>query len=185
MFAGDDAWGMDADFRQPTDRREEARHLRALERITADMERRRLVHLRRCGARRHRDGRPCRVPVPPGGRCRVHGGASTGPNTADGRQRCKDAARRRWEVWRVGVEALRAEGLCGAPIKGGELCRRPVWSKRFRRCVLHRRVRTGPKTGAGRDRIAQAQTRRWAIWQKTRSTTTNADPDGHGASYHR
>ena len=49
----------------------------------------------RCGAKRKRDGRPCMAPVvwndvlnaPRNGRCRMHGGASTGPKTAEGRAR--------------------------------------------------------------------------------------------------
>jgi len=36
----------------------------------------------RCGARRKRDGRPCQGPAMRNGRCRVHGGLSTGPKTA-------------------------------------------------------------------------------------------------------
>ena len=49
----------------------------------------------RCGAKCKRDGQPCRAPVfwdnerdaPRNGRCRLHGGASTGPRTAKGRAR--------------------------------------------------------------------------------------------------
>ena len=37
----------------------------------------------RCGART-RSGNPCRSPAMPNGRCRMHGGASTGPRTAEG-----------------------------------------------------------------------------------------------------
>lgn len=62
----------------------------------------------RCGARcRSRDGAPCRAPVVidrlANGtvrvrkRCRMHGGLSTGPRTEEGRRRCAEAARRRWE----------------------------------------------------------------------------------------
>ena len=47
----------------------------------------------RCGAKRKRDGKPCEAPVvwdderdaPRNGRCRVHGGCSTGPRTSEGR----------------------------------------------------------------------------------------------------
>lgn len=40
----------------------------------------------RCGARRHRDGRPCQAKPEPGkDRCRFHGGRSTGPRTEEGR----------------------------------------------------------------------------------------------------
>ena len=49
----------------------------------------------RCGARCKRDGAPCKAPVvwdkerdaPRNGRCRMHGGLSTGPKTAEGRAR--------------------------------------------------------------------------------------------------
>ncbi len=49
----------------------------------------------RCGAKRKRDGKPCRAPVvwdvdrdaPRNGRCKMHGGASTGPKTPEGRAR--------------------------------------------------------------------------------------------------
>lgn len=41
-----------------------------------------------CGARRHRDGQPCRTLSEPGKRrCKWHGGASTGPRTAAGKAR--------------------------------------------------------------------------------------------------
>lgn len=41
-----------------------------------------------CGAKRHRDGRPCQALSEPGKRrCRFHGGRSTGPRTADGKAR--------------------------------------------------------------------------------------------------
>lgn len=41
----------------------------------------------RCNARcSTRDGKPCRaLKVPGGARCRMHGGLSTGPKTAEGR----------------------------------------------------------------------------------------------------
>ncbi len=39
----------------------------------------------RCGARRKRDGEPCEAAALHNGRCRYHGGLSTGPKTPDGR----------------------------------------------------------------------------------------------------
>ena len=45
----------------------------------------------RCGARRKRTGEPCRAPAMSNGRCHKHGGASTGPRTAEGRERCRAA----------------------------------------------------------------------------------------------
>ena len=44
----------------------------------------------RCGART-RGGSPCQGPVMPNGRCRMHGGASTGPRTAEGMARMRAA----------------------------------------------------------------------------------------------
>lgn len=39
-----------------------------------------------CGARRHRDGQPCRAKCEPGKRrCKWHGGCSTGPRTPEGK----------------------------------------------------------------------------------------------------
>jgi len=49
----------------------------------------------RCGARR-RNGRPCRCePMPGKRRCRLHGGASTGPKTEAGREAIRESNRRR------------------------------------------------------------------------------------------
>ena len=44
-----------------------------------------------CGART-KNGHFCRLPAGPNSRCRFHGGASTGPRTADGRRACALAA---------------------------------------------------------------------------------------------
>jgi hypothetical protein len=44
----------------------------------------------RCGART-RAGLACKGPAMHNGRCRMHGGASTGPRTAEGLQRIKQA----------------------------------------------------------------------------------------------
>jgi hypothetical protein len=44
----------------------------------------------RCGAKT-RQGTPCRAPGMRNGRCRLHGGASTGPRTAEGLERCRRA----------------------------------------------------------------------------------------------
>ena len=40
----------------------------------------------RCGARTG-TGKPCQSPAMPNGRCRMHGGCSTGPRTAEGLSR--------------------------------------------------------------------------------------------------
>ena len=44
----------------------------------------------RCRART-RAGHPCRTPAMRNGRCRMHGGASTGPRTPEGLERCRMA----------------------------------------------------------------------------------------------
>jgi len=44
----------------------------------------------RCGART-RGGCSCRQPAMANGRCRLHGGLSTGPRTPEGRERCRRA----------------------------------------------------------------------------------------------
>lgn len=49
----------------------------------------------RCGAQTRR-GAPCFARALPNGRCRNHGGCSTGPRTPEGRQRIAEAQRKRW-----------------------------------------------------------------------------------------
>jgi len=54
---------------------------------------------RKCGAKT-RHGTPCQMkPVSRSRRCRLHGGLSTGPKTAEGRERIAEAQRRRWAAW--------------------------------------------------------------------------------------
>lgn len=50
---------------------------------------------------------------------------------------------------------------CGAKTKTGEPCLEPVVPG-TRRCRLHGGLSTGPKTTAGRERVRQAQLKRWA-----------------------
>jgi hypothetical protein len=45
----------------------------------------------RCGARNRR-GTPCQCPAMWNGRCRLHGGLSTGPKTHEGLERIRQAA---------------------------------------------------------------------------------------------
>ena len=59
----------------------------------------------RCGART-RAGDCCRQPAMRNGRCRMHGGLSTGPRTAEGRARCA-AARRTHGLYSAETIALR------------------------------------------------------------------------------
>jgi hypothetical protein len=57
----------------------------------------------RCGARR-RDGGKCQAPAMPNGRCRMHGGRSTGPRSAEGLERSRKAR------WRHGHYSAQAKG---------------------------------------------------------------------------
>jgi hypothetical protein len=61
----------------------------------------------RCGAKR-RDGEPCRGAAMPNGRCRMHGGPSTGPRTVEGLARSSRAG---WKhgYYSAGSKAARAE----------------------------------------------------------------------------
>ena len=66
----------------------------------------------RCGARTRRGGGgPCRQPAMANGRCRLHGGASTGPRTAEGLERLR-AARTRHGAY--GRQARQVRGLLRA-----------------------------------------------------------------------
>ena len=85
---------------------------------------------RRCGART-RTGECCRQPAMRNGRCRMHGGLSTGPRTAEGRARCA-AARRTHGFYSAEMVALRRTGAA--------LCRRMdglIASLRIRRTAGH------------------------------------------------
>src|SRR5256714_10805366 len=45
----------------------------------------------RCGARSKRTGKPCQGAAMPNGRCKLHGGKSTGPRTPEGLERSRRA----------------------------------------------------------------------------------------------
>lgn len=55
----------------------------------------------RCGAKTRR-GTPCRAPAMANGRCRMHGGCSTGPRTPEGLERCRRA---NWKHGRYSASA--------------------------------------------------------------------------------
>jgi hypothetical protein len=50
-----------------------------------------LRHGKPCGARCKRTGEPCQAPAMHNGRCRLHGGKSTGPRTLEGFERMRRA----------------------------------------------------------------------------------------------
>lgn len=56
----------------------------------------------RCGAKTRR-GTSCKSPAMRNGRCRMHGGCSTGPKTKDGLERSKKA---NWKHGRYSSEAI-------------------------------------------------------------------------------
>jgi len=102
----------------------------------------------RCGAHT-RSGECCRQPAMKNGRCRMHGGLSTGPRTAEGRARCA-AARRSHGFYAAEMVALRRAGAA--------YCRRMdalIASLRIRRTAGHgvlppsrsplRRAKEGPQ----------------------------------------
>lgn len=64
-----------------------------------------------CGAKT-RKGTPCKArPIPGRARCKLHGGCSTGPKTAEGRARIVAAQRARWAAYaaeRAGIIAEHA-----------------------------------------------------------------------------
>ena len=53
-----------------------------------------------CGARRKYDGQPCQAKALRKGRCKLHGGMSTGPKTPEGRARIASAMRAKWTAKR-------------------------------------------------------------------------------------
>ena len=59
----------------------------------------------RCGAWAKSRKRPCLAPAIPNGtgRCRCHGGLSTGCRTEAGRKRISEAQKRRWARWKAQV----------------------------------------------------------------------------------
>ena len=54
-----------------------------------------------CGARRKYDGQPCQAKALPNGRCKLHGGMSTGPKTQEGRERIAASMKARWAAMRL------------------------------------------------------------------------------------
>jgi len=45
-----------------------------------------MKHKKQCGAHARTTGSPCRAKALPNGRCKLHGGMSTGPKTLEGKQ---------------------------------------------------------------------------------------------------
>jgi len=87
----------------------------------------------RCGARTRAAGCSCRQPAMRNGRCRFHGGKSTGARTAAGRARCAKAPRKHG-FYSAEIVALRAEARAHtrrvrhllSGVRGGGRARRPA-----------------------------------------------------------
>lgn len=52
---------------------------------------------KRCGAHARSTGKPCRAAAMENGRCKLHGGMSTGPKTPEGLARLQAAVKERWQ----------------------------------------------------------------------------------------
>ncbi len=61
-----------------------------------------LSQVKRCSARSKRHGGPCSQPAMANGKCRFHGGKSTGPRTPEGIERSREAN------WRHGLYCAEA-----------------------------------------------------------------------------
>jgi hypothetical protein len=67
---------------------------------------------RTCGAHARSTGKPCKAPgTGRGGRCRMHGGLSTGPRTAAGLAKCLEAMRAGKQAARAAREAAPTETM--------------------------------------------------------------------------
>ncbi len=58
--------------------------------------------------------------------------------------------------------------ICGARTRKGTPCKAKAVAGK-KRCRFHGGNSTGPKTPEGRERIAEAQRKRWAHWRQGRS----------------
>jgi hypothetical protein len=77
----------------------------------------------RCGARSKRTGKPCRGAAMPNGRCKLHGGKSTGPRTPEGLERSRRA---NWSKLETRALFAGGEGGTVAPAGGNTCAQRPV-----------------------------------------------------------
>ena len=72
---------------------------------------------KRCGAKTH-NGTPCQRPAnKKNGRCRLHGGASSGPTTESGRSRISAANLRHGKFTKDKLEKRRANAVKGREIR--------------------------------------------------------------------
>jgi hypothetical protein len=136
----------------------------------------------RCGAHT-RSGDSCRQPAMRNGRCRMHGGLSTGPRSAEGRARCA-AVRRTHGFYSAEMVALRRAGTA--------YCRRMdalFASLKLRRTAGHgvlppnlpnragRRAHTSPSSASTATRAASSASPRLRVKP---SGPNHAPTAGHG-----
>lgn len=62
--------------------------------------------IKKCGASTGSDGAACTKNALVNGRCRLHGGKSSGPKTAEGRARIAAAQRARWQRVAIALAAF-------------------------------------------------------------------------------
>jgi hypothetical protein len=61
---------------------------------------------KKCDASLGSDGATCKKAALVNGRCRLHGGKSTGPKTPEGRARIAEAQRARWQRVAIALAAF-------------------------------------------------------------------------------
>ena len=66
-----------------------------------------LKYTKPCGAKGKRSGLPCQGPAMPNGRCRLHGGKSTGAKTPEGLERIRQAKWKHGERSKAALEEIR------------------------------------------------------------------------------
>lgn len=59
------------------------------------------LHNGKCEAHARTTGKPCQAPAMENGRCKLHGGKSTGIRTTGGRKRWLNAVHASWKRWRL------------------------------------------------------------------------------------
>ena len=62
--------------------------------------------------------------------------------------------------------------VCGAKTRDGETCKLPPLWPVSTRCQVHGGLSTGPRTPAGRAKVAEVQRERWAAWRAERGITS-------------
>ena len=90
----------------------------------------------RCGATCKRTGQPCRGAAMPNGRCRMHGGGSTGARTSEGQARCQAAS------WKHGGRDAAARARARQRRAAQRLVKELLSQLRQTQCLENRRTLT-------------------------------------------